>query len=105
MVYTSSIGEAMVDHELEALQERYADFLQADFYATNSGFNEILEEYAYQLCLSDEETEEAAQMFEIEQVAGQSAGGHVHQIVADIAWRKAHLDQDKESLTNYLKGK
>ncbi len=95
----------MEDHELSILQERYADFLQADFYATLSGFLEIVEEYGYQLCLSDDDQEAATQMFEIERIAGQSAGGHIHQIVADIAWRKAHLETDKETLTNYLKGK
>ncbi len=84
-------------------RERYADHLQADFYKTESGLQEIAEYHATINCLNDDEAEETFQLFGMEQVAGnQPPFSKTHKIVSDLCWQMAKNEKDLNFLAEHF---
>ncbi len=84
--------ERMMCTDTAAKREELADKLQADFYATVSGMNEVIEFYGTLNRLTDDEIElEAAPLFEMEQFCGINGGGINHKLVSDLCWQMAQL--------------
>ncbi len=83
-----------IELEEQEQRERYADHLQADFYATKSGLNEVLEYYCSINDLSAAEEDDAYDIFSMEQACGINGLGSDHKLISDLCWRIASGEKD-----------
>ena len=80
----------MEPQEIVLMREKLADHMQAEFYKSDAGLNEIWELYVVEHCLAEDEAEDAFRMFQLEHVVGiADNSGPTHKIVSDIAWKCA----------------